>query len=59
MKFTKEQLRRIIKEELGQVSEDVDKVDAKISHFKKIRLTAQENHERKHTKCKGCAGSKG
>ena len=34
MKLTKEQLRRIIKEEFGQVNEG-DKVDAKISHFKK------------------------
>jgi len=33
-------------------------VEDKVSRFKKIRLTVQENSARKHTKCKGCSSSK-
>ena len=37
----------------GKLMED------KVSHFKKIRLTAKEHEARKHTKCKGCSSYTG
>jgi len=36
----------------GRILED------KVNKFKKIRLSKEEQKERKHTKCKGCSGPK-